>query len=405
VLLDQVLVSGANFATTILLARYLGIEEFGRFTLAWMAVLFVNSVQYALGVSPMLSIGPKMSTERERGYYAEIIAHQVLLSLGAFLVILICGLVAQRVTGYEALAPLALPVAFATCAGQFQDFLRRYYFLCAKQKTSFATDALRYGGQVLAMLALLVAYPGAMHAGGALWLLGLSAAISILAFSAPMLRLHWPLKLTQEIAGRHWRFSRWVALSTLLQWLTNNFFTIVSGAMLGPAAAGTLRAAQALLGATHILLQGLENIIPAEAARRYHRWGTHALVRYTRRVAIVAGTPFVLVLVILAVAPRFWLGLVYGSEYADIGTLVRLYAVIYFFILISFLCGYALRALEQTAFITGANLVAAAIGVTIFHPLIASFGINGAALANAVVSGIFALVLVAGARRNLRSTQ
>ena len=34
-LADQTMVSGVNFLTGILLARHLGIEEFGRFTLAW----------------------------------------------------------------------------------------------------------------------------------------------------------------------------------------------------------------------------------------------------------------------------------------------------------------------------------------------------------------------------------
>ncbi len=58
-LADQTMVSGVNFLTGILLARYLGVEEFGRFTLAWMAVLFVNGIQHAAINSPMMSIGPK----------------------------------------------------------------------------------------------------------------------------------------------------------------------------------------------------------------------------------------------------------------------------------------------------------------------------------------------------------
>ena len=58
-LTDQAMVSGVNFLTGIVLARYLGIEEFGRFTLAWMAVLLVNSLQSGLIVQPMMSIGPK----------------------------------------------------------------------------------------------------------------------------------------------------------------------------------------------------------------------------------------------------------------------------------------------------------------------------------------------------------
>ena len=37
-LADQAIVSGASFITTVLIARYLGMEEFGRFALAWLGV-------------------------------------------------------------------------------------------------------------------------------------------------------------------------------------------------------------------------------------------------------------------------------------------------------------------------------------------------------------------------------
>ncbi len=40
--LDQVMVSGANFLGGILLARLFGIYEFGRFTLVWMVVEYVQ---------------------------------------------------------------------------------------------------------------------------------------------------------------------------------------------------------------------------------------------------------------------------------------------------------------------------------------------------------------------------
>ena len=58
-LCDQALVSGANFATNVILARALGIREYGVFALSWMAVLFVASLQWAFIVSPMMSVGPK----------------------------------------------------------------------------------------------------------------------------------------------------------------------------------------------------------------------------------------------------------------------------------------------------------------------------------------------------------
>ena len=58
-LADQAMVSGVNFLTAILLARYLGIEEFGRFALAWMVVLFIVNIQYAMIIAPMMSIDPE----------------------------------------------------------------------------------------------------------------------------------------------------------------------------------------------------------------------------------------------------------------------------------------------------------------------------------------------------------
>ena len=76
-LADQTMVSGVNFLTGILLARYLGLEEFGRFTLAWMAVLFVNSLQSGLIVQPMMSIGPKQAEDETSAYYGAVVAQQL----------------------------------------------------------------------------------------------------------------------------------------------------------------------------------------------------------------------------------------------------------------------------------------------------------------------------------------
>ena len=84
------MVSGVNFLTGILLARYLGIEEFGRFTLAWMAVLFVNSIQHAMIVSPMMSIGPKQPEAETPAYFGAVVAQQVCFS-GVMFFLLFAG--------------------------------------------------------------------------------------------------------------------------------------------------------------------------------------------------------------------------------------------------------------------------------------------------------------------------
>ena len=75
-LADQVLVSGSNFLSTIVLARALGIEEFGRYVLAWAIIVFMQNIQYAAVSSAMLSIGPKQSIEKAPSYFGALFAHQ-----------------------------------------------------------------------------------------------------------------------------------------------------------------------------------------------------------------------------------------------------------------------------------------------------------------------------------------
>ena len=82
------MVSGVNFLTAILLARYLGIEEFGRFTLAWMVVLFIINIQYAMIIAPMMSTGPKQSAAERPAYHGAVVAQQIVVSVFFFFAVL-----------------------------------------------------------------------------------------------------------------------------------------------------------------------------------------------------------------------------------------------------------------------------------------------------------------------------
>jgi len=151
-LIDQAMVSGVNFLTGILLARYLGLEEFGRFTLAWMAVLFVNSIQHAAINSPMMSVGPKQPESEVRAYYGAIFVQQIVFSCVIF-VLLYLGVRLSAVMFPEWQADsLALPLASAALGFQFQDFLRRYFFTRERSSAAFANDAIRYLSQIIVLI-------------------------------------------------------------------------------------------------------------------------------------------------------------------------------------------------------------------------------------------------------------
>ncbi|BCL60052.1 hypothetical protein DGMP_07450 [Desulfomarina profundi] len=128
-LADQAMVSGVNFLTGILFARYLGLEEYGRFTLVWMAVLFCNSFQQAGIIAPMMSIGPKQTPEEEPGYYGAVCVQQVVWSMGCSLLLWLGVRLSYVFYPQWQIENLACPLAVTLLAWQLQDFLRRYFFV------------------------------------------------------------------------------------------------------------------------------------------------------------------------------------------------------------------------------------------------------------------------------------
>ena len=58
---EQVIVSGGNFTLAILLSKLLAPNDFGMYSIVWMAIISVASFVNAWFSSPMLSISPSLS--------------------------------------------------------------------------------------------------------------------------------------------------------------------------------------------------------------------------------------------------------------------------------------------------------------------------------------------------------
>src|SRR4051794_25397128 len=150
-LADQSMVSGANFLTGIVLARGLGIAEFGRFSLAWLVVLFVQSIQENGITIAMMNIGPKQDLQEAPAYYGGVFFQQAILAVVSALVTWCLLRFAAALVGDLAIAPLATALAAAVLFCSFEEFLRRYFFATQIPALSFTADAVRYSSQILAL--------------------------------------------------------------------------------------------------------------------------------------------------------------------------------------------------------------------------------------------------------------
>jgi len=120
-LTDQSVVSATNFLTNVMLARFMGLREFGIFVLAWMSVLFVNSLQTALIVAPMMSIGPKQEVKDRPSYFGAVVFQEFVLVTLCFVLVFVAVKTSSRIFPHADLRHLALPLAVSAFAYQMQS--------------------------------------------------------------------------------------------------------------------------------------------------------------------------------------------------------------------------------------------------------------------------------------------
>ena len=100
-----------------------------------------------------------------------------------------------------------------------------------------------------------------MNSARAIWVMAGTAAITTLYGVFLTERLAWSPRALRTTTSRYWNFGEWLTASALMQWTSGNLFTIAAGALLGTTTVGVLKAAQNLMGVTHILFMGFENLV------------------------------------------------------------------------------------------------------------------------------------------------
>lgn len=377
-LADQAVVSATNFLTNVMLARFMGLREFGVFVLAWMSVIFVNSLQNALIIAPLVSVGAKQEAKDRRCYFGAVVFQELVLVTLCFALVLVGAHVAVDFFPRANLRHLALPLACSAFAYQMQDFVRRSFFAAHQGWRALADDALSYLTQL--PLLFLLHRQGELNSATALWVMAGTSTVGMMAGWLWMEPVEFDWGWIKSVARRHWRVSRWLTGSAMLTWTSTNLFVLAAPAYYGTAAAGALKAAQNLMGVTHVWFQGLDNVVPVETARRLHQGGVGPMLAYTRSIIVRWGGLTLLFAVILSLVPGFWLRLAYGPQMVQYGSVLRLYALLYVIVFLGGPLRAALQAIEFTVPIFWSYLAMTAAAFVFAVPMAKSLGLNGTML-------------------------
>jgi O-antigen/teichoic acid export membrane protein len=307
-LADQMMVSAANFAGGIVLVRGLGLQEFGKYSIAYSLLLFANALQMSFVASPMLNIGPLLQKEEKAHFVNGMLTLQILASALLFGVFALVGLVARLFTSFYSVPCILL---FACCIGtyQLQDWLRRYYFLANKGKHALATDFISYCVQFLLLLLL--------WRTGRLNLLLTFLVMCVTSIAAVVMGpITDRLRPSWGTLGATWKrcrsLSRDLLISSQVRWFGTQGLFLIGAVILGSAGIGGLRATQSVGGPIYLILMSFENVVPirmAEELKRSGAAGAHALAQ---RWILGSTFFFALALLPIAVFGKPILKLLYG---------------------------------------------------------------------------------------------
>jgi O-antigen/teichoic acid export membrane protein len=214
----------------------------------------------------------------------------------------------------------------------------------------------------------------------ALWVMAGTSILGLVAGWFWVEPIAFDGKQIKAITRRHWKISRWLGASALLQWTSGNLFVIAAPVYYGAAAAGVLKASQNLMGVTHVWFQGLDNVVPVETARRLRDGGVHSMLAYTRSILVKWGGLTLIFAIVMAAAPGFWLRLIYGLDMVQYGYILRLFALLYVLIFVGGPLRAGLQALEFTVPIFWSYLAMTTCAVAFAVPMAKWLGLTGVML-------------------------
>lgn len=370
-LADQSLVSGANFLTNIVIARFLGIEAFGIYSILLIVIWFIESLQQAVIVSPMLCLGTKYGAGNQNAYFSAVFGAQLVFTISTAVLVAIGSALTNKL-----LIDLIPPLVALVIAKQLHEYMRQSFFARTRPPLAFLVDGVNYGISIIGLLILFM-WTDSTLLSSTLWLM---AGAFLVASAVGMLfqdQWKWRSEMFREVIGRHWAFGKWLTASNVLEHGGRNAFLLIAAWVLGPAAIGAERATGNVLGLLVVINKALANLVPVRATQQYLAGGTKTLGGYLRKVILVSIGATVIITVIACMAPEFWLTVLYGAQYTEYAYLIYWHSFIWLIAIPSSSLRAGLWALEATSPIFVGALISATFSVLVAYWLASEFALPG----------------------------
>lgn len=323
-LIDQGVVSAANFLSILILAKAMSPANFGIFMLAHTGLLIMNSFQNAIITQPHNVLGVRREGQAYINFTTSLALVQLIGSTILSLVILVVGYFVSEFFS-EANGTVIIGLAFAAVPWMMQEFVRRVLYTKSETTAAAINDSVSYGLQLIGVIALMLFStkegPSPIEA---LLVFGGSSLIAVL-LGLWQLRRHFAFKQpslwvsTKSAWLESWHFGKWLVSQQILVWFGTSGYGWLLAAIIGPEKFGMYRAAYQIVFVLNPIRQAMMNYLPSRISHIFASQGREAMVRWVGKMTLLLSIPFALFAALLIIGAEPILNLVYHDKFANTG--------------------------------------------------------------------------------------
>lgn len=402
--LDQGIFSGANFILNILLARWLSSESYGAFAVGFTILLLVGAVHNAFILEPLSVFGPSKYASVIVEYSRKTIRLHFLFTASFGAISLIAGIVLIYL-GLDSPLPYAifgmgisLPVILLIW------HVRRISYLLQEPFLSFQSSAI-YG--VLLLSGVLILRESKFFNVFTIFIwMGVSASIGTFLFTLKRIFRRGTRQLIfLDIVGNHLSFGKWIALATVLTFVSGHIQIFIVAGEIGLEGAGVLRAMNNFFLPMSHIINAISSLGLSSFARDFTKGDYVSMRNKGLMISIILFLMSLVfeLLIILFTVPVGWI--VYQNKYINYNGLTIFMGFIPIFTALSAGPMLILRAIQKPAIFPMIGFITAIVGVTTGFMLTKKWGITGTAFSMVAASAAQLVVTYYHYNKWLKVTQ
>jgi O-antigen/teichoic acid export membrane protein len=388
---DQAVVSGTSFLTTVLVGRWCGAGELGVYSLGCTLLVTWACVQESLIALPYTICRHRPLKETPAEYAGSVLVLQCFLSALALATLVGLATFLSWGRAVPGLAPVTWALAGVMPFALLREFGRRFAFAHLRMAEALVLDLAVAVVQLTGLFWL--ASTGALSASTAYVAVGVACALVgaiWLYLARGQFVFRWAL--VGKTFPQCWSLGRWFFASQLTMSVQGYFIHWLLAWLVGTTATGRYAACMTVVLFANPLILGISNALAPRAVKAFAEGGRAELRQVVFQTTLLLGLAMVLFCAAIMFAGEDVMGLLYhGPQYEGHGHAISILALAMLASALGVPASNGLAAVERPDVIFKIGLVAVGLSLLLVPCLVVGWGELGAAygfLAGNVVGSV-----------------